>query len=291
MTATASVSPTGDSYLDGILSGTKWGVTSLTFSFPTDPSFYSYTTEAATNFKAFTTVQQEAVRDVLQNYSAVANLTFTEVTETSTQHGDLRYAESDCRAPPGPITRPRASQGGDAWFNNSKHYYDNPVVGNYAYLTMLHETGHALGLKHPQDVKGSFGALPLDHDSLEYSVMSYRSYIGASTTSGYTNGATSYPQTLMMYDIAALQEMYGANYATNGGNTVYKWSATTGEMSVNGVGQGAPAGNKIFMTVWDGGGNDTYRFLQLFDRSQSRSQPGRMDDGFATQLADLGDGH
>ena len=31
--------------------------------------------------------------------------------------------------------------------------------------------------------------------------------------------ADSYPQTLMMYDIAALQEMYGANYTTNGGNT------------------------------------------------------------------------
>ena len=33
--------------------------------------------------------------------------------------------------------------------------------------------------------------------------------------------------------------MYGANYNTNSGNTVYTWSATTGEMSVNGVGQGA----------------------------------------------------
>ena len=43
------------------------------------------------------------------------------------------------------------------------------------------------GLKHPQEVKGSFGSEPLDHDSLEYTVMSYRSYIGASTTSGYTN--------------------------------------------------------------------------------------------------------
>ena len=64
----------------------------------------------------------------------------------------------------------------------------------------------------------------------------------------------------MMFDIAALQEMYGANYTTNGGDTVYKWSATTGEMSINGVGQGAPAGNKIFMTIWDGGGNDTYDF-------------------------------
>src|SRR5206468_9486531 len=225
LTTTASVSPTGDPFLDGILSGTKWGVTPLTFSFPTDPSFYSYTTEASTNFKAFTTVQQEAVRDVLQNYSAVANLTFTEVTETSTQHGELRYAESDSPGTAWAYYPSTASQGGDAWFNNSTHYYDSPLAGNYAYLTMLHETGHALGLKHPQDVNGSFGIEPLDHDSLEYTVMSYRSYIGGPTT-GYTLGSTSYPQTLMMLDIAATQEMYGANFSTNGGDTVYKWSST-----------------------------------------------------------------
>ncbi len=109
-------------------------------------------------------------------------------------------------------------------------------------------------------MKGSFGIEPLDHDSLEYSVMSYRSYIGASTTGGYTNGSTSYPQTLMMLDIAAVQDMYGADFTTNGGDTVNKWSPTTGEMFVNGVGQGAPAGNKIFMTLWDGGGHDTYDF-------------------------------
>ena len=36
-------------------------------------------------------------------------------------------------APHGPIIPvPSASQGGDAWFNNSKHYYDTPVAGNYA---------------------------------------------------------------------------------------------------------------------------------------------------------------
>ena len=84
-------------------------------------------------------------------------------------------------------------------------WYDNPVKGNYACASMLHETGHALGLKHPHEASGSFGAMPLDHDSLEYTVMSYRSYVGASTTSGYTNASDSYPQTLMMYDIAAIQ--------------------------------------------------------------------------------------
>ena len=39
-------------------------------------------------------------------------------------------------------------------------WYNNPVVGNYGWLTIIHETGHLLGLKHPQDVMGSFGAVP-----------------------------------------------------------------------------------------------------------------------------------
>ena len=169
----------------------KWGVTSLTYSFPSSASYYEYTGESGSNFKAFTAVQQAAVRKVLVNYAAVANVTFTEITETSTQHATLRYAESDSPSTAWAYYPSTSAQGGDAWFNNSKHYYDNPVVGNYAYLTMLHETGHALGLKHPQDTMGSFGTLPLDHDSLEYSVMSYRSYIGASTTGGYTNASSS----------------------------------------------------------------------------------------------------
>ena len=102
--------------------------------------------------------------------------------------------------------------------------------------------------------------MPSTVDSIEYTVMSYRSYVGASTTAGYTNETWGYAQSLMMYDIAALQHMYGANFTTNSGNTVYAWSPTTGEMSINGVGQGAPGGNRFFLTVWDGGGNDTYDF-------------------------------
>ena len=109
-------------------------------------------------------------------YSSVANLTFTEVTETSSQHGDLRYAESDAPSTAWAYYPSTSAEGGDAWFNNSTNWYDNPVKGNYAWLTMIHETGHALGLKHPQDALGAFGTMPLDHDSLEYTVMSYRSY-------------------------------------------------------------------------------------------------------------------
>src|SRR5689334_10880628 len=177
MPATTSVQPTGNLYVDGILTGTQWAVSSLTYSFPTDPSMYGPgygSGEPANNFKAFTAVQQTAVHDVLDNYAAVSNLTFTQVTETSTQHGDLRYAESDSPSTAWGYYPSTSAAGGDAWFNNTKGWYDNPIQGNYAYLTMLHETGHTLGLKHPQDVKGSFGTEPLDHDSLEYTVMSYK---------------------------------------------------------------------------------------------------------------------
>ena len=78
--------------------------------------------------------------------------------------------------------------------------------------------------------------MPAAVDSLEYTVMSYRSYTGA-TSVGLTNATWSFPQTLMMYDIAALQYMYGANYNTNSGDTVYKWNPTTGQETINGVAQ------------------------------------------------------
>jgi VCBS repeat-containing protein len=294
MPTTSSVKPTGDLYIDGVLSGTQWAVNSLTYSFPAYSSFYGAgygSGEPSNNFKAFTTIQQDAVNDVLANYSAVSNLTFTEVTETSTQHGDLRYAESDSPGTAWAYYPSTSAAGGDAWFNNSRHYYDSPNQGNYGYLSMLHETGHALGLKHPQDIKGAFGTEPLDHDSLEYTVMSYKSYIGGSTTSGYTNEANSYPQTLMMLDIAAIQDMYGANYNTQAGDTVYNWSPNTGELFINGVGQSAPSGNKIFMTLWDGGGHDTYDFSNYSTSLNVDLSPGGWTTASSTQLAYLGNGH
>ena len=141
MPTVSTYSPTGDPYVDGILSGVKWGVSSLTFSFPTDASFYGSGYgwgETTNNFEAFTTTQQTAVHTVLQMYSSVANLSFTEVTETSSQHGDLRYAESDVPSTAWAYYPSVAAEGGNAWFNNSTNWYDNPVKGNYAWLTMIH---------------------------------------------------------------------------------------------------------------------------------------------------------
>ena len=60
-------------------------------------------------------------------------------------------------------------------------------------------------------------------------------------------------------DIAALQYMYGVEWTPND-DTRYTWSNTTGQEFINGVGQPIPDANRIFMTIWDGGGNDTLDF-------------------------------
>src|SRR5262245_57121001 len=176
-----SYGPTGDPYVDGLLWGDKWATTGLTFSFPTDPAFYQgYSgNEPYNNFEAFTPVQQSAVRSALDQISAVAALSFSEVTETSSVHGVLRYAESDATSAAQAAYPSPSERGGDSWYNNSSNSFENPGKGTWAYYTFLHETGHALGLKHPHSDGGAFPPMPEDRDSTEYSVMSYRSYIGA----------------------------------------------------------------------------------------------------------------
>src|SRR5262249_46452213 len=282
-----SVGPSGNQDIDGILYNFKWTVNSFTFSFPTSASFYE--AGAAPNgelssFSPLTAAQQTYVRWVTTQYASVANVTFTEITETSTTHGDFRLAGSNAPSTAWaymPATQP---YGGDSWYNVSSGYYADPVRGNYAAHTFLHEFGHALGLLHGHDPTNPFGALPAAHDSLEYSVMTYRRYVGG-PTNAHTYQDWSAPQTLMQDDIAALQYLYGANYNTQSGNTVYTWSPTTGQEFINGAGQGAPGGNKIFMTLWDGGGIDTYDFSNYTTNLKVDLRPGAWTTVSTTQLA------
>src|SRR5688572_6747664 len=98
MPAVTTIIRSGDQDVDGLLSDEKWAVSSLTYSFPASASFYSSRYgdgEPQSGFEVLNTTQRAVVRMVLGMYAAVANLTFTEVTESTTVHADLRYAQSN----------------------------------------------------------------------------------------------------------------------------------------------------------------------------------------------------
>ncbi|WP_243373215.1 M10 family metallopeptidase [Microvirga solisilvae] len=280
------VTSTGDACIDALLSGSKWETNSLTFSFPSSSSYYGRYYgygEPTDAFETLNSVQKATARIALKQYASVANLYFKEVTETSSTHAVLRFAKSDAPSTAWAYYPSIADHGGDLWFNNSDGDYDAPRKGNYAYATFLHELGHALGLKHAHED----GAMPYARDSMEYTVMTYRSHVGASSVSGYTNETWGFAQSLMMYDIAALQHMYGARYSTNSGNTTYSWNPKTGEMYISGKGQGAPGGNQIFLTIWDGGGTDTYDLSKYTTAVQVDLRPGQWTKTASEQLAKL----
>lgn len=275
--------------IDNLWGGRRWNDNDLTYGFPSGASQYGSESsdETSNNFEAFNAVQRAAATQILSMIGAVSGLSFTEST-ANPGSADLRYAMSD---EPGTAYANYPSSfsaaGGDSWYNNSGGKYDNPTPGNYAWTTIIHETGHAVGLKHPHD------APALWFDSLEYTVMSYRSYEGAPVgdDGGYTNETWGFPTTLMMYDIAALQNIYGADYSLNSGDSTYTWSASTGRMSVNGTGGLTPGENRVFMTVWDGGGEDTYDLSNYSGGVTIDLRPGEWTTTSEVQIAYLGAGH
>jgi serralysin len=256
--------PTLDNNTDALINGERWISPNITFSFTDNISDYEagYEDIAAlqNGFQTFNTAQQDTTRSWLQNnFKNVAALTFSELTGASDRDATIRLAISS--NPPTAFAYLPSStvEGGDGWFGTT--YYTSPTIGNYAFTTIGHELGHTLGLTHGHEVGGIRNvAMNTDRDSMEFSIMTYRPYIGAAPI-GYTNETWGYAQTLMMYDIRAIQQIYGASFTSQSGNNNYTFSTTTGEMFIDGVGQGTPGANRIFRTIWDGNGTDTYDFF------------------------------
>jgi serralysin len=298
MATAVNVSATNNADIDGMLAGTAWSGT-ISYSFPTLASTYgSYfggNGEPTTSgFSVAPTQMQAAINYAI---ALIESYTNASITYNGSGFADIMVAQSPAANPTSYAYYPgNYAAGGDVWFGTD-YDYTQAQLGNYYFTTALHELGHAFGLKHSQETGGVANvAVPAAHDDSEYTVMSYRSYVGGPLT-GYTNEAYGYPQTYMANDILALQTLYGANYNTQSGNTVYTWNPTTGQEFINGVGQLAPGGgaggsaNRIYETIWDGGGVNTYDLSNYTTNLSINLNPGASSLFSTTQLAYLGNGH
>ena len=300
MATAVYVSATNNAEIDGLLSGYKWSGT-ITYSFPDAPGDFSnpyYGGSGEPTTSGFASVPGQIQTAINYAIGLILGYTNADIQYAGTNGADLMIAQSPAANPTAYAYYPgNYAPGGDIWFG-TQYDFSLAKLGNYYFTTALHELGHAFGLKHSHEAEGPANVtVPSAHDSSEYTVMSYRSYVGASTTGGYTNEAYGYSQTYMANDILALQAMYGADYTTQSGNTVYTWNSTTGQQFINGVGQLAPGGgvggsaNRIYETVWDGGGVDTYDLSNYTTNLSINLNPGASSVFSSVQLANLGNGH
>ena len=287
-TSVGSVGNFTNSDINGVLAGSAWSTATITYSFPTSSSFYgttsTYSDPAPFNgFQVLSAQQMAVVQTAFRLVSQYTGLVFQQITETATAHAMIRVADSATPSTSYAYYPGTGNVSGDVFFGNIRN--STPTIASYAFDTILHELGHALGLKHGQD-SSVYGPLPSAHNSTEYSIMDYYSYVGAPSTL-YTNANGSGAQTYMGDDIAALQYIYGANYSSNSGNTVYSWNPLTGEELVDGVGQGASTTNTIYETIWDGGGVDTYDLSNYSSNLNVDLNPGVWSTFNANELASL----
>ena len=236
--------------------------TVISYSFPglgTTTPLYSYEDDRGEiSAIPFSSAQADDIRQAFKEISKFVNITFVEIEEDGSSTGTIRlamntitdeagnYREGIAATADPPSEEPR---GGDVFFNKqftsgnfSTGLVQNSETGVGDVTVLYHEIFHALGMEHPGDNKETL--FQESKNSREYTIMADEFSI--ENGAGFNLNGNNYTvaSTPMVYDIAPLQYLYGANMSHNASDTTYSYKPDT----------------PFIEAIWDAGGTDTLDF-------------------------------
>jgi len=260
---------TGDYRMDALLKdlSNRWNKdaalgtagTEVTYSFMSvKPSYGGTDSEGDTGFTPFNDAQKTATRAVFARLEKEIGLRFKEVADTEQSYGTLRFGTNTQRDSAGYAYLPHSTgseKDGDVWLSDADPtQLQNIVPGTNAWATLVHEIGHAIGLKHPGNYNAGEPASPAPgnflgalEDSTAYSIMSYRDATAGVQRDWF--GA---------YDLLTLRTLYGAGTG-NAGDTAHAFDATLGTRMA---------------TVYDSSGIDTLDLSAVNAEAKVNLNPG-----------------
>jgi Ca2+-binding RTX toxin-like protein len=266
--------------------------------------FFAQWSEGA-GYSTFSQAQREAAREAIRYWDDLIAPTFVEVNGTG--GADIVYANTSTGPdqawayyPNGKGTPYFKHIASDVWIATPEVNSSNGQLadGFYGLMTLVHETGHALGLSHPgnynfgDDGDGDGQPDPITYqgdafyaqDTTQYTIMSYFSSYEAGQKQSLIDWSVMrvvYASTPMVHDILAIQAKYGADLTTRTGNTTYGFNATADV--TNSAMRFTPGEMAAIFTIYDAGGIDTldlsgYRTSSIIDlRPGSYSSAGGAD--------------